>query len=100
MDLASWYNQVPVSEADRRKTAFCTPFFSKGIGCSLASAPSTFQKLMQLLFGDEHCQSLLLYLDDIIVFSSTVQYLERLEMVLGRLQQGNLRAKLNKCAFF
>lgn len=104
MDLASGYNQVPVSEADRPKTAFCTPFglFEwNRMPFGLCNAPSTFQRLMQRLFGDQQCQSLLLYLDDIIVFSSTVdQHLERLEMVLGRLKQENLRAKLSKCAFF
>lgn len=42
---------------------------------------------MQQLFGDQQCQSLLLYLDDIVVFSSTVeQHLEKLEVVLGWLQ--------------
>lgn len=67
----------------------------------LCNAPSTFQRLMQRLFGDQQCQTLLLYLDDIVVFSSTVQqHLERLEMVLGRLQREGLKAKLSKCAFF
>lgn len=56
---------------------------------------------MQRIFGDQQCQSLLLYLDDIVVFSSTVkQHLERLEVVLGRLQQEGLKAKLSKYAFF
>lgn len=47
------------------------------------------------------CQSLLLYLDDIVVFSSSVsQHLQRLEMVLMRLQQEGLKAKLEKRVFF
>lgn len=104
MDLASGYNQVPVAEADRPKTAFCTPFglFEwNRMPFGLCNAPSTFQRLMQRIFGDQQCQSLLLYLDDIVVFSSTVeQHLERLEAVLGRLQQEGLKAKLAKCAFF
>lgn len=104
LDLASGYNQVPVTEADRPKTAFCTPFglFEwNRMPFGLCNAPSTFQRLMQRLFGDQQCQSLLLYLDDIVVFSSTVeQHLERLEVVLGRLQGQGLKAKLEKCAFF
>lgn len=62
MDLASGYNQVPVSEADRPKTAFCTPFglFEwNRMPFGLCNAPSTFQRLMQRLFGDQQCQSLL-----------------------------------------
>ncbi|KAG1955424.1 thy-1 membrane glycoprotein [Pimephales promelas] len=67
----------------------------------LCNAPGTFQRLMQRLFGDQQNQSLLLYLDDIVVFSSTVQqHLDRLEVVLCRLQRENLKAKFTKCAFF
>ncbi|TWW77698.1 Retrovirus-related Pol polyprotein from transposon 17.6 [Takifugu flavidus] len=104
LDLASGYNQVPVTEADRPKTAFCTPFglFEwNRMPFGLCNAPSTFQRLMQRLFGDQQCQSLLLYLDDIVVFSSMVeQHLERLKVVLGRLQEQGLKARLEKCAFF
>lgn len=104
MDLASGYNQVAVSEADRAKTAFCTPFglFEwNRMPFGLCNAPSTFQRLMQRMFGDQQCQSVLLYLDDIVVFSSTVsQHLQRLEIVLTRLQMEGLKAKLEKCDFF
>lgn len=104
MDLASGYNQVPVTERDKPKTAFCTPFglFEwNRMPFGLCNAPSTFQRLMERMFGDQQCRSLLLYLDDIIVFSSSVsQQLERLEVVLSRLEHEGLKAKLGKCAFF
>lgn len=104
MDLASGYNQVPVTEQDKSKTAFCTPFglfeFNR-MPFGLCNAPSTFQRLMERMFGAQHCQSLLLYLDDIIVFSSSVdEQVDRLELVLSRLQQEGLKAKLEKCCFF
>ncbi|KAI3366508.1 hypothetical protein L3Q82_000639 [Scortum barcoo] len=67
----------------------------------LCNAPSTFQRLMQRMFGDQQGQSLLLYLDDIIIYSSSVeQHLQRLEMVLDRLKREGLKAKLDKGAFF
>ena len=104
LDLASGYNQVPVAEADRSKTAFCTPFglFEwNRMPFGLCNAPATFQRLMQRIFGDQQCQSLLLYLDDIVVFSSTIeQHLERLGVVLERLHHEGLKGKLSKCAFF
>lgn len=104
LDLASGYNQVSVAEADRLKTAFCTPFglFEwNRMPFGLCNAPSTFQRLMQRIFGDKQCQSLLIYLDDIVVFSSSVEeHLQRLEMVLDRLQREGLKVKLAKCAFF
>ncbi len=104
MDLVSGCNQVPVLEKDRPKTTFCTPFglfeFNR-MPFGLCNAPSTFQRLMERMFGEQQGNSLLLYLDDIVVFSSSVsQHLERLEVVLGCLECEGLKAKLAKCAFF
>ena len=104
LDLASGYNQVPVAESDRPKTAFCTPFglyeFNR-MPFGLCNAPGTFQRLMERVFGDQSLQSLLLYLDDIVVFSASFeQHLGRLQMVLERLRQHNLKLKLSKCRFF
>lgn len=63
----------------------------------LCNAASTFQRLMHRIFGDQHCQSLLVYLDDVIVFSSSVsQHVQQLEVVLDRLQRGGLKVKLEK----
>ena len=104
MDLTSGYNQVPVTEKDKLKTAFCTPFglfeFNR-MPFGLCNAPGTFQRLMERMFGAQHCQTLLLYLDDIIVFSSSVEeHLSRMDVVLSRLEQEGLKAKLEKCMFF
>lgn len=104
LDLASGYNQVPMAEKDKAKTAFCTPFglfeFNR-MPFGLCNAPSTFQRLMERIFGDQSFQSLLLYLDDIVIFSSSFdQHLQRLDMVLTRLKEHNLKLKLQKCHFF
>lgn len=104
LDLASGYNQVAMADPDRAKTAFCTPFglfeFNR-MPFGLCNAPGTFQRLMERMFGDQRFQSVLLYLDDIVVFSSTVsQHLERLENVFSRLDQQSLKVKLSKCHFF
>lgn len=104
MDLASGYNQVPVTEGDRPKTAFCTPFglFEwNRMPFELCNAPSTVQRLMERMFGDQQGRSLLLYLDDIVVFSSSVaQHVERLEVALSCLECEGLKVKLSKSAFF
>ncbi|KAL7852922.1 hypothetical protein SRHO_G00187070 [Serrasalmus rhombeus] len=104
LDLASGYNQVPVAEKDKFKTAFCTPFglfeFNR-MPFGLCNAPATFQRLMERMFGDCRYQSVLLYLDDVIVFSANVeQHLERLGEVFSRLQKQGLKVKLSKCHFF
>lgn len=70
----------------------------------LCNATSTFQRLMQRMFGNQQCESLLLlllYLDDIIVFSSSVsQHVQRLEVVLDCLQWEGFKVKLSKCSSF
>ncbi|KAK5913555.1 hypothetical protein CgunFtcFv8_008078 [Champsocephalus gunnari] len=104
LDLASGYNQVPVAEKDRAKTAFCTPFglfeFER-MPFGLCNAPGTFQRRMERIFGDQSLQSVLLYLDDVIVFSTSIeQHLQQLEMVLSRFQMKGLKAKMSKCHFF
>ncbi len=104
LDLASGYNQVGVAEKDRQKTAFCTPFglyqFNR-MPFGLCNAPGTFQRLMERILGDQHFQSLLLYLDDVVVFSSSFeQHLSRLKLVLSRFRECGLKVKWSKCSLF
>lgn len=56
---------------------------------------------MELMFGDQRYHSVLLYLDDVVVFSSFIsQHLVRLEEVFSRLERQGLKIKLSKCNFF
>ena len=92
-----------MAERDKAKTAFCTPFGLFEFNCmpfGLCNVPGTFQRLMERIFGDQNFQSLLIYLDDIVIFSSSFEaHLQRLKLVLSRLQQQNLKLKLKKCNF-
>ena len=75
IDLASAYNQVEVHPSDRHKTAFATPvglFEYNRMPTGLCNAPAMFQKLMQTIFHEELLQILLVYLDDIIVYSCSI----------------------------
>ncbi|KAI2643768.1 Retrovirus-related Pol polyprotein [Labeo rohita] len=99
LDLASGYNQVEVAEKDRQKTAFCTPFglyqFNR-MPFGLCNSPGTFQRLMERILGDQHFQSLLLYLDDVVVFSSSFeQHLGRLRLVLSRFRECGLKRQVS-----
>jgi len=67
----------------------------------LCNAPSTFQRLMDVALSGLHLEVCLVYLDDIIIFSKTVdEHLERLVRVLGRLRSAKLKLKPEKCSLF
>jgi len=72
LDLASGYWQVEMHPMDREKTAFTTPLglyeFNR-MPFGLCNAPATFQRLMQRCLGNLVNDSLLIYLDDVVVFS-------------------------------
>ena len=101
LDLTSGYWQVKVAEKDRPKTAFTTPmglFECIRMPFGLQNAPATFQRLMTSCLGDQQFESLLIYLDDIIVFSSSFEdHLNRLTLVFNRLRQQGLKLKPRKC---
>ena len=64
----------------------------------LCSAPSTFQRCMELVFRGLQWKTLLIYLDDLIVIGQTMEEnLERLDEVLLRLEQSGLKLKPSKC---
>ena len=83
LDLASGFNQVAMEEDDKPKTEFTTPFglfeYNR-MPFWLCGAPATFQRLMQRCLHDQIYQLLLVYLDDVIIFSKTFEeHLERLD---------------------
>ena len=104
IDLASAYNQVEVHPDDRHKTAFTTPmglYEYNRMPFGLCNAPGTFQRLMQMIFREELLQILLVYLDDIIVYSDTIaDHLKRLERVFQKLREHGLKIEAEKCQFF
>ena len=104
IDLAQGYHQVAIHEDDIQKTAFRAGtgglFEYLRMPFGLSNAPATFQRLMESVMGDLNFNTLLLYLDDILVFSKTYEeHLQRLEVVLQRLRQHGLKIKPSKCHF-
>ncbi|KAL5491405.1 hypothetical protein EMCRGX_G016687 [Ephydatia muelleri] len=101
LDLASGYWQVEMDPADKEKTAFITPFGLhqfRVMPFGLTNAPSTFQRLMSMVLAGLSWVTCLVYLDDIIIFSRTVEeHLQRLTEVLQRLKEAGLKIKTSKC---
>lgn len=104
MDLKSGYYQVEMAEEDKPKTAFVCPlgFFEfNRMPQGVTNAPSTFQRLMEKCVGDLHLNKVLVFLDDLIVFSDTLEEHEtRLMRVLQRLRDYGLKLSPEKCHFF
>ncbi|KAK7909418.1 hypothetical protein WMY93_014102 [Mugilogobius chulae] len=91
-------------EADKPKTAFVTPLgfweFNR-MPQGVTNAPSTFQRLMEKCMGDLHLKEVLVFLDDLIIFSNTLEEHEsRLLRVLSRLRDYGLKLSPEKCKFF
>ena len=104
LDLRSGYWQVPVAKEDRPKTAFVTYgglYEYNVMPFGLTNAPATFQRLMDAVLAGLRWQTCLVYLDDIIVFSTDFDtHIQRLRQVFTRLRQHNLSLKPNKCELF
>ena len=66
----------------------------------LNNAPATYQRLMEQCLGDLNMKICAIYLDDLIIFSSSLEeHLERLDRVLNRLKECNLKLIPKKCMF-
>ncbi|KAL0158975.1 hypothetical protein M9458_047051, partial [Cirrhinus mrigala] len=101
LDLQSGYWQIAVDEMDRAKTAFITRYglyeYTR-MPFGLCNAPSTFQRAMELVLRGLQWETLLIYLDDIIILGRGVdESLDRLEVVFQRLISYGLKLKPTKC---
>ncbi|XP_064097115.1 uncharacterized protein LOC135208650 [Macrobrachium nipponense] len=104
LDLLKGFHQLPLAKESTPYTAFstarghyeflCMPF---GLRC----APITFTRMINIVFGDLLGDTFHAYMDDLVIFSHTLEeHLHKLELVLQRLRQHNLRVKISKCEFF
>ena len=103
LDLASGYWQVEVDAKDVDKLAFNTrkgTFAYLRMPMGLKGAPAAFQRFMTEIFADLMYQGVLVFIDDILIYSSTwEEHLALVDEVLKRLAEHNLQAKVGKCHF-
>ena len=104
LDLAHGYHQVVMDTESIPKTAFRVPFglfeYTR-MPFGLVNAPGTFQRTMEMCLGDMNLTELLIYLDDILVFSGDVEeHISRLDKVFTRIADFGLKVKGGKCHFF
>ena len=104
LDFRSGFWQVEINEEDKHRTAFQVGGFGfyefNRMPFGLCTSPASFQRLMERCMGELNIRDCLLYLDDVIIFSSTFEeHLERLKTVFSRSKQHNLKLKPSKYEF-
>ncbi|THH05802.1 hypothetical protein EW145_g4526 [Phellinidium pouzarii] len=104
LDLQSGYNNICIKEGDQHKAAFktiCSLFEPTIMFFGLCNSPATFQMFMndifQIIITEE---AILIYMDDILIFSDNLEDLHRkTNQVLNVLQENDLFLKPKKCIF-
>lgn len=103
IDLRHAYHLVRISEGDEWKTTFRTRYGSFEwlvMPFGLSNAPSAFQRFMNDIFSDMVDVCVIVYLDDILIYSDTPEeHSAQVKEVLRRLRANGLYAKADKCKF-
>jgi hypothetical protein len=104
IDLRSGYHQLKIRESDIPKTAFHTRYRLYEytvMSFGLTNAPTYFMYLMNKMFMEYLDKFVVVFIDDILIFSKTEEEREKhLRMVLERLRSNQLYAKFTKCEFW
>nr|AAQ56283.1 putative polyprotein [Oryza sativa Japonica Group] len=104
IDLRSGYHQLRIHEEDIPKTAFTTRYglyeFTV-MSFGLTNAPTFFMNLMNKVFMEYLDKFVVVFIDDILVYSQSEEdHQQHLRLVLGKLWEHQLYAKLSKCEFW
>jgi len=103
LDLRSAYNLIRIREGDEWKTAFVTPtghYEYLVMPYGLVNAPSVFQDFMHEVLREFLHRSVLVYIDDILIYSrSLAEHRRHVAEVLQRLRSHHLFLKAEKCTF-
>ncbi|KAL0537248.1 hypothetical protein IC582_026223 [Cucumis melo] len=104
IDLRSGYHQLRIKDEDVPKTAFRSryghyEFIVMSFG--LTNAPAVFMDLMNRVFREFLDTFVIVFIDDILIYSKTeAEHEEHLRMVLQTLRDNKLYAKFLKCEFW
>ncbi|CAF4081208.1 unnamed protein product, partial [Rotaria magnacalcarata] len=101
LDLRSGYFQIPIVESDKEKTAFVTPdghYEFNVLAQGLMNAPASFQRVMNNLLATGRWDYVVIYLDDIVIFSHSLEEHKRhVDEILSILDTAHFKVSPPKC---
>lgn len=104
LDLRDGYHQIPMAESDKEKTAFTCRYGTYQFTVmpfGLMTAPSTFQRMMNQIFFDLLDKGVVIYLDDVLIYSRDLaSHRKLLDEVFTLLQKHKLYLKDSKCHLY
>ena len=107
LDIIQGYHHIELTEESKSKTAFHAPKCNPShweynfMPFGLVGAPRTFQRMMDRVIRGLEYKIALAYLDDIIVFGSTIEEcIDNLRTVFQRVRDAGLKLKPSKCSLF
>ena len=104
IDLYSGYHQIRVRESDIQKTAFVTKYGAFEylvMPFGLCNALATFQRVMNTILRDGLDRFVLVFLDDILIYSRTKEEHEKhIRAVLDPLRSEKFFGRIKKCDFY
>ena len=103
LDLKDRYHLIRINKGDEWKTAFHTRYGHyeyKGMPFGLVNAPATFQARMNTILREFQVHRVVVYLDDILIYSTTMEEHEAfVKQVLGRLEDHDMAVSLKQSVF-
>ena len=104
LDLTKGFWQIPMDEASKAVLAMSTPLGlmePNFMPFGMKNAPSVFQREMQRVLGERLGKGVLVFIDDILIYTQTVdEHEDMVKWVLGRLCEEGYYANPDKCEFF
>lgn len=103
LDLRAGYHQIRMRPEDEHKTAFKTHhghYEFRVMSYGLTGAPATFQGVMNTVLSPLLRKGVLVFIDDILIYSATLtEHVQLLRQVFQLLTEHQLKVKRSKCSF-
>jgi hypothetical protein len=103
LDLKNGFNLIRIAEGDEWKTAFKTRYGLYEytvMPFGLTNAPSVFQRYVNGILSEKIDRGVVVYIDDILIYSDTEEeHVQLVKWVLQKLQENHLCVNIDKCIF-